>query len=279
MIDIAQRRILIDGEPRLVIAGEIHYFRTPREQWEHRLDQLADVGCNTVASYIPWLWHELPDGTIDLVGRSRAERDLAAFLDLCAARGLWFIARPGPFQMAELKNEGLPHRLYREHPENRAGGLGRSPGPHLDRRLPRPRLPQGGRGLVRGGDAAAGAASPLPRRPPDRGPARQRDRDAGLGHQLPRPHRASAGRTARMDPGAPRRRRRDLPRPRARRGVGPRHPLPRRGLGRAPAARSHAVHAGPLRALRRRARGERRPARHRGRAAADQHPWLQRRQR
>lgn len=129
MIDIAQRRILIDGEPRLVIAGEIHYFRTPREQWERRLDQLADVGCNTVASYIPWLWHELPDGTIDLVGRSRAERDLAAFLALCAARGLWFIARPGPFQMAELKNEGLPPRLYREHPEIVPVGWDAAPSP------------------------------------------------------------------------------------------------------------------------------------------------------
>lgn len=129
MIDIAQRRILIDGEPRLIIAGEIHYFRVPREQWEHRLDQLADIGCNTVASYIPWLWHELPDGTIDLVGSSRAERDLAAFLDLCAARGLWFIARPGPFQMAELKNEGLPHRVYREHPEIVPVGWDGSPSP------------------------------------------------------------------------------------------------------------------------------------------------------
>lgn len=117
MIDIAQRRILLDGEPRLVLAGEIHYFRTPREEWDRRLDQLQEVGCNTVASYIPWLWHELPDGTIDLTGTTRAERDLNAFLELCAARGLWFIARPGPFQMAELKNEGLPHRLYREHPE------------------------------------------------------------------------------------------------------------------------------------------------------------------
>ena len=26
------------------------------------------------------------------------------------------IARPGPFVMAELKNEGVPYRIYREHP-------------------------------------------------------------------------------------------------------------------------------------------------------------------
>jgi beta-galactosidase len=70
-----------------------------------------------VASYIPWLCHELPDGGIDVTGSSRPERDVAAFIDLCAEHGLWFIARPGPFVMAELKNEGLPYRLYERHPE------------------------------------------------------------------------------------------------------------------------------------------------------------------
>lgn len=117
MITIDRRRILVDGRPRLVLAGEIHYFRVPREQWGERLAQLRAAGANAVATYVPWLWHELPDGTLDLTGATRPERDLGAFLDLCAAEGLWCIARPGPFQMAELKNEGLPHRLYREHPE------------------------------------------------------------------------------------------------------------------------------------------------------------------
>ena len=70
-----------------------------------------------MASYIPWLFHELADGTFDLTGRTRPERDLGAFIDLCAERGLTFFARPGPFVMAELKNEGLPYRLYADHPE------------------------------------------------------------------------------------------------------------------------------------------------------------------
>ncbi|MDQ2847246.1 MAG: beta-galactosidase [Actinomycetota bacterium] len=43
--------------------------------------------------------------------------NLAGFLDLCAAKGLLVIARPGPFVVAELKNEGLPNRLYDDHPE------------------------------------------------------------------------------------------------------------------------------------------------------------------
>ncbi len=117
MIEISRRRILRDGRPALVLAGEVHYFRTARAEWPERIDALREVGCDCVASYIPWLFHELPDGSLDLTGRSRPERDLAAFVDLCADRGLGFLARPGPFVMAELKNEGLPYRLYTEHPQ------------------------------------------------------------------------------------------------------------------------------------------------------------------
>ncbi|GAA1876137.1 beta-galactosidase [Lapillicoccus jejuensis] len=116
-VELARHRILEDGEPRLVLAGEVHYFRVPREQWGQRLDLVREVGCTTVASYVPWLWHELPDGSIDVTGATRPERDLGAFLDLCHERGFDVLVRPGPFQMAELKNEGLPYRLHREHPE------------------------------------------------------------------------------------------------------------------------------------------------------------------
>ncbi|MET0693153.1 MAG: beta-galactosidase [Propionibacteriaceae bacterium] len=117
MIELRRHQILIDGTPSLLLAGEVHYFRVPRDEWDHRLDLLQEVGCTCVASYIPWLFHELPDGSLDLTGRSRPERDLGRFIDLCAARGLTFFARPGPFIMAELKNEGLPYRLYTDHPE------------------------------------------------------------------------------------------------------------------------------------------------------------------
>ena len=111
---LSQNRILIDGTPRLVLAGEIHYFRLAPDQWEDRLQKLQDNGLDTVASYIPWLWHELADGSVDLTGRTHPQRNLVAFLDACARRGLHFIARPGPFVMAELKNEGIPQRLYVE---------------------------------------------------------------------------------------------------------------------------------------------------------------------
>ena len=115
-------RIEIDGTPSLLLAGEVHYFRLQRDEWADRLTQARDAGLDTIASYIPWIWHELPDGELDLTGRTCPERDLAAFIDLCDSLGLRFLARPGPFVMAELKNEGIPHRIYREYPDARPAG-------------------------------------------------------------------------------------------------------------------------------------------------------------
>jgi beta-galactosidase len=121
-IALRSGRIEIDGEAALLLSGEVHYFRLQREEWGDRLAMVRAAGLDTVASYVPWLWHELPNGEIDLEGRTRPERNLSAFIDLCASIGLRFIARPGPFVMAELKNEGIPYRVYRENPQARPVG-------------------------------------------------------------------------------------------------------------------------------------------------------------
>ena len=129
MVEIRARRIVVDGEPVVVLAGEVHYFRVPREEWAGRLALAKEIGCTAIASYIPWLWHETADGDLDVTGRTRPERDVAAFVDLCREHGLWFIARPGPFVMAELKNEGIPYRVYAAHPEIVATGWDGRPAP------------------------------------------------------------------------------------------------------------------------------------------------------
>jgi beta-galactosidase len=98
------------------MSGEVHYFRLHREDWADRLDKLVASGCDAVAAYMPWLVHETADGRIDLTGETSPYRDLVGFLDLAAERGLLVIARPGPFVMAELKNEGIPFRIYDENP-------------------------------------------------------------------------------------------------------------------------------------------------------------------
>lgn len=129
MIELTRKQVVIDGTPRILMAGEVHYFRVARDEWAQRLDLVVEAGLTAVASYIPWIFHELPDGTVDVSGRTRPERDVAAFIDLCAERGLMFIARPGPFVMAELKNEGIPFRVYREHPEIVPVGWDGAPAP------------------------------------------------------------------------------------------------------------------------------------------------------
>lgn len=122
MIEIRNRQILVDGQPRIILSGEIHYFRLRRGDWQDRIDKLKAAGCNCLASYVPWICHEPVEGAVDLIGRTRPELDLGAFIDLCADNGLWFFVRPGPFIMAEMKNEGLPYWLYEKHPEIRPVG-------------------------------------------------------------------------------------------------------------------------------------------------------------
>src|SRR4051794_3900384 len=129
MIEIKEKQILIDGKPQLLIGGEVHYFRLKRDEWQDRIDKLKGAGCNMVASYIPWLCHEFVEGEVDLEGRTRPELDLGAFIDLCRDNGLHFLARPGPFIMAEMKNEGLPYWGYTKHPEIMPVGWDGKPAP------------------------------------------------------------------------------------------------------------------------------------------------------
>ncbi|WP_026690536.1 beta-galactosidase [Alteribacter aurantiacus] len=118
MIEITNKQIVIDGKPQIILSGEIHYYRLDRKDWQDRIDKLKMAGGNAVASYIPWLCHEPAEGQVDLTGETKEELDLAGFIDLCHENGLYFFARPGPFIMAEMKNEGIPYWVYEKHPES-----------------------------------------------------------------------------------------------------------------------------------------------------------------
>lgn len=129
------RQLIVHDRAVLSLAGEIHYFRIDRSDWATHLDLLVDAGADTVATYVPWVVHEdVPrhpgdQPGIDLQGRRRPELDLGAFLDLAADRGLRALVRPGPFVMAELRHEGIPARLVRDHPEIRGVGWDGVPAP------------------------------------------------------------------------------------------------------------------------------------------------------
>jgi len=99
------------GEDFLSIA-EIHYFRLSPQEWEDRILKAKNAGFKAISSYVPWLIHEEIKGKYDFSG----PYDLGKFIDLVASHELYFIARPGPFVMAELKNEGIPYWVYDEKP-------------------------------------------------------------------------------------------------------------------------------------------------------------------
>lgn len=117
MVELKEKQIRINGKPTIIMCGEIHYYRLPISEWEDRLDKLVESGCNAVATYVPWICHEEVEGEIDLEGKTKPELNLAKFIDLCHDRGLYFFLRPGPFIMAEMKNEGIPYWVTQKHPE------------------------------------------------------------------------------------------------------------------------------------------------------------------
>ncbi len=116
-IEIKEKQILIDGKPQLIMCGEIHYYRLERNEWEDRIIKLKNSGCNAVATYIPWICHEPIEGEIDVEGKTKDILDIGAFMDLCNSHGLMCFMRPGPFIMAEMKNEGIPHWIAKKYPE------------------------------------------------------------------------------------------------------------------------------------------------------------------
>ena len=115
--EIKNNQYWFNGQPIFVQAGEFHYYRTPPEEWRHRLGLLKDAGFNAVATYIPWLWHQIEEDWSDFNGHSHPMRDLAGFLDLADEMGFLIIPRPGPYIMAETRNEGVPPWVFENYPQ------------------------------------------------------------------------------------------------------------------------------------------------------------------
>lgn len=107
----------LNDQPQLIQAGEFHYYRTPQDQWRQRLGLLKTAGFNTLATYIPWLWHQVEEDISDVDSHSHPLRNLAGFLDLATEMEFFIIARPGPYIMAETINEGIPPWVFRNYPQ------------------------------------------------------------------------------------------------------------------------------------------------------------------
>ena len=108
---------ILDGKPVFIYSGEFHYFRCDPKDWPERLARAKEAGLNAVASYIPWRWHEVKEGSFDFTGKTHPRRNLMEFLRLVSESGLFFIPRIGPVSNGEMMNEGLPDWLSEKYPE------------------------------------------------------------------------------------------------------------------------------------------------------------------
>jgi len=110
------KELRLNGKPQTLLCAEFHYYRTPKHLWEDRLKLIVEAGYTCIASYIPWLIHEEFEGDFDFTGIKRGEHDLIGFMELLESYKLYFIPRPGPFIMAEMKNDGIPFWVYEKYP-------------------------------------------------------------------------------------------------------------------------------------------------------------------
>ncbi|MBO4663567.1 MAG: beta-galactosidase [Bacteroidaceae bacterium] len=101
---------MLNGEPFVVKAAEIHYPRIPQQYWEHRIKMCKALGMNTICIYIFWNIHEQKEGVFDWSGNN----NVAEFCRLAQKNGMYVIVRPGPYVCAEWEMGGLPWWLLKK---------------------------------------------------------------------------------------------------------------------------------------------------------------------
>ncbi|MDR2843340.1 MAG: beta-galactosidase, partial [Candidatus Symbiothrix sp.] len=89
--EIGKQTFLLNGEPFVIKAAEIHYPRIPKEYWEHRIQMCKALGMNTICLYVFWNIHEPEEGQFDFTGNN----DVAEFCRLAQKNGMYVIVRPG----------------------------------------------------------------------------------------------------------------------------------------------------------------------------------------
>ncbi|WP_299233727.1 beta-galactosidase [uncultured Bacteroides sp.] len=108
--EVGKGTFLLNGEPMVVKAAEVHYPRIPQPYWEQRILSCKALGMNTLCLYVFWNLHEQEEGKFDFSGNN----DIAAFCRLAQKHGMYVIVRPGPYVCAEWEMGGLPWWLLKK---------------------------------------------------------------------------------------------------------------------------------------------------------------------
>jgi beta-galactosidase len=107
---LSNSEFLLDGKPFQIISGEMHPARIPVEYWRHRVQMAKAMGCNTIAAYVFWNYHESTPGVFDF---ETGNHNIAQFIQIVQEEGLFLMLRPGPYVCAEWEFGGLPSWLLK----------------------------------------------------------------------------------------------------------------------------------------------------------------------
>ncbi len=104
---VAASPVPSDTAGEYIQAVEFPYYLCPHSQWEPELVWLKNLGIRTVEFSVPWNWHQISPGEIDLTGRTSPRRDLAGLIRLIRRLGLRAWVRPLP-PVPNWPNGGTP---------------------------------------------------------------------------------------------------------------------------------------------------------------------------
>lgn len=108
--EIGEGQFLLNGQPFLIKAAELHYPRIPKEYWDQRIKMCKALGMNTVCLYTFWNVHETTEDILDF----KEQNNIREFILLCQENGMKVILRPGPYVCAEWEMGGLPWWLLKK---------------------------------------------------------------------------------------------------------------------------------------------------------------------
>ena len=91
-IELKDKAFKIDGQPTLLIAGEMHFGRIMPEDFELRVKQAKAMGLNTISFYLFWNQVQPEEDKFDFTGAN----DVRRMLKICQDNGMWAVLRPGP---------------------------------------------------------------------------------------------------------------------------------------------------------------------------------------
>ncbi|XP_022931970.1 beta-galactosidase 15-like [Cucurbita moschata] len=102
------RAITIDGQPRILLSGSIHYPRSTPQMWPDLIRKSKEGGLNAIETYVFWNAHEPIRRQYDFT----ANLDLIRFLKTIQDQGLYAVLRIGPYVCAEWNYGGFPVWLH-----------------------------------------------------------------------------------------------------------------------------------------------------------------------